>query len=75
MRAAFDHAAVLEHDDEIGVAGCLMSLVDAVRDGTEPTYGAAQARLNQEIIVAIRASSRDGGKLVSLPIDPETPPT
>jgi len=62
------------HDDEIGVAGCLMSLVDAVRDDTEPSYGAAQARLDQEIIVAIRASSREGGKPISLPIDPETPP-
>jgi hypothetical protein len=29
------------HDDEIGVAGCLLSLVDAVRSGGEPTYGAA----------------------------------
>ena len=27
------------HDDEIGVAGCLLSLVDAVRNGGEPTYG------------------------------------
>ena len=25
------------HDDEIGVAGCLLSLVDAVRNGGEPT--------------------------------------
>lgn len=62
------------HDDEIGVACCLMSLVDAVRNDAEPSYGAAQARLDQEIIVAIRASSRDGGRPVRLPIDPETPP-
>jgi predicted dehydrogenase len=58
------------HDDEIGVAGCLMSLVEAVRDDTEPTYGPLQARLDQEIILAIRQSSREGGRPVRLPLDP-----
>lgn len=58
------------HDDEIGVAGCLMSLVNAVRNNTEPTYGAYQARLDQEIILAIRQSSLDGGKPVQLPLNP-----
>lgn len=58
------------HDDEIGVAGCLLSLVNAVRTNSEPTYGAAQARLDQEIILAIRQSSLDGGRPVSLPMDP-----
>jgi predicted dehydrogenase len=58
------------HDDEIGVAGCLMSLVNAVREGTKPTYGAWQARLDQEIILAIRQSSLEGGRPVSLPLDP-----
>lgn len=58
------------HDDEIGVAGCLMSLVDAVRNNTEPTYGAAQARLDQELILAIRQSSLEGGRPVQLPLDP-----
>lgn len=58
------------HDDEIGVAGCLMSLVTAVRDSVEPTYGAAQARLDQEIVLAIRQSSGEGGRPVTLPIDP-----
>ena len=58
------------HDDEIGVAGCLMSLVTAVRDGVEPTYGAAQARLDQEIVLAIRQSSGEGGRPVTLPTDP-----
>jgi predicted dehydrogenase len=56
------------HDDEIGVAGCLLSLVNAVRDGTEPTYGAFQARLDQEIILAIRQSSQEGGKPIRLPL-------
>jgi predicted dehydrogenase len=58
------------HDDEIGVAGCLISLVDAVRSGGEPTYGPHQARLDQELILAIRTSSEQGGAPVRLPLDP-----
>jgi len=58
------------HDDEIGVAGCLKSLVDAVRSGGEPTYGPRQGRLDQELILAIRMSSLQGGVPVELPIDP-----
>ena len=56
------------HDDEIGVAGCLMSLVEAVRTHREPTYGPLQARLDQELILAIRLSSQEGGKPVKLPL-------
>jgi predicted dehydrogenase len=58
------------HDDEIGVAGCLLSLVDAVRDESEPSYGPHQARLDQELILAIRTSSMQGGEPVELPLDP-----
>src|SRR6185295_18683774 len=54
------------HDDEIGVAGCVMSLVNAVRHNTEPTYGALQGRLDQEITIAIRQSSLEGGKPITL---------
>ena len=60
------------HDDEIGVAGCIMSLVRAVRENTEPSYGALQARLDQEIILAIRQSSAENGKPIALPLDPPT---
>jgi hypothetical protein len=60
------------HDDEIGVAGCLLSLVNAVRAGTEPTYGSHQGRLDQEIILALRMSSLEGGRPVVLPLDPAT---
>lgn len=60
------------HDDEIGVAGCIMSLVNAVRSGGEPTYGPLQARLDQEIILAINQSAREGGQSVRLPLDPDT---
>ena len=58
------------HDDEIGVAGCIMSLVNAVRTGGKPTYGPNQARLDQEIILAIRQSSLEGGQPIKLPLDP-----
>ena len=59
------------HDDEIGVAGCILSLVNAVQNNTEPTYGGYQARLDQEIILAIRQIALEGGKPVRLPLDPE----
>jgi hypothetical protein len=58
------------HDDEIGVAGCLLSLVNAVRSGGQPSYGPHQARLDQEITLAIRVSSHQGGAPVRLPLDP-----
>jgi predicted dehydrogenase len=58
------------HDDEIGVAGCLLSLVDAVRNDTDPTYGPLQGRLDQELILALRMSAQDSGRPVKLPIDP-----
>jgi hypothetical protein len=56
------------HDDEIGVAGCIMSLVNAIRNGTDPSYGALQARLDQEITLAIRKSARGNGQPVHLPL-------
>ncbi|MBX3085262.1 MAG: Gfo/Idh/MocA family oxidoreductase [Anaerolineae bacterium] len=58
------------HDDEIGVAGCILSLVEAVRNDTEPSYGAQQGRLDQELILAIRQSSAQGGVPITLPLDP-----
>jgi predicted dehydrogenase len=57
------------HDDEIGVASCLMSLVKAVRNNTEPTYGPLQGRLDQEIILAIRQSANQGGEPIKLPLE------
>ena len=61
FRPAVQGHGVQWHDDEIGVAGCLMSLVDAVRDDTAPTYGPYQARLDQELILALRQSATQGG--------------
>ena len=57
------------HDDEIGVAGCIMSLVHAVRENRTPSYGAQQARLDQEIVLAMRQSAAEGGVPISLPVD------
>ena len=54
------------HDDEIGVAGCLLSLVQAIREGGEPSYGPWQARLDQEIVLAMQESARHGGEPVAL---------
>jgi predicted dehydrogenase len=59
------------HDDEIGVAGCLKSLVDAVNSGEQPSYGPKQARLDQELILAIRQSAMEGGRPIRLPLDPD----
>lgn len=70
FRPALQGHGVQWHDDEIGVAGCLLSLVEAVRSGGEPSYGAQQARLDQELTLAIRLSSRMGGAPVQLPLDP-----
>jgi predicted dehydrogenase len=57
------------HDDEIAVASCLMSVVDAVRGDREVTYGPMQARLDQEIVLAIQQSAASGGQPVRLPLE------
>lgn len=55
------------HDDEIGVAGCILSLANAVRSNTQPSYGPLQGRIDQELILAIRQSSQEG-RAVDLPL-------
>jgi predicted dehydrogenase len=72
FRPAVQGHGVQLHDDEIGVAGCLLSLVEAVRRGTEPSYGAYQGRLDQELILAMRMSALAGGQPIRIPIDPDT---
>jgi predicted dehydrogenase len=59
------------HDDEIGVASCLMSLVNAIRNNAEPTYGPLQARLDQEIVLAIQASAKENGRPMNIPLSEE----
>ena len=56
------------HDDEIGVAGCLISLADAIEHNTSPTYGPHQGRMDQELILALRQSAAEGGAPVKLPL-------
>ncbi len=56
------------HDDEIAVAGCVKSLIDAVQTNRPPSYGPQQARLDQELILAIRRSAENGGQPVQLPL-------
>ncbi|MGE5223181.1 MAG: Gfo/Idh/MocA family protein [Omnitrophica WOR_2 bacterium] len=54
-------------DEMIAVADCLMSLVNAIRSGTQPEYGPQQARLDQEIVLAMQASARNNHQPVRLP--------
>lgn len=56
------------HDDEIAVASGLLSLVNALREDREVTYGPEQARLDQEITLAIQRSAAEGGRPISLPL-------
>jgi len=51
-----------------------MSLVNAVRNGQDPSYGAEQGRVDQEIILAIQRSASENGTPVKnpLPVDEET---
>jgi hypothetical protein len=70
FRSAIKGRSIQWHDDEIGVASCLMSLVDAVRNNSNPTYGAEQARLDQEIVLALQKSANANGIPVKLPLKP-----
>jgi predicted dehydrogenase len=69
FRSAIKGSSIQWHDDEIGVASCLMSLVSAVRNNSTPTYGAEQARLDQEIVLALQRSANANGIPVKLPLD------
>jgi predicted dehydrogenase len=55
-------------DEVIAVADCLMSLVDAIRQDTSPEYGAHQARLDQELTLAMLESAAHSGASVKLPL-------
>ncbi|HET9589936.1 MAG TPA: Gfo/Idh/MocA family oxidoreductase [Anaerolineales bacterium] len=54
-------------DDElIAVADCLMSLVQAIREDKLPEYGPRQARVDQEVTLAMYESARNAGTSVRL---------
>ena len=48
-------------DEMIAVADCVMSLVHAIREDKSPEYGARQARLDQELTLAMHESARNSG--------------
>jgi predicted dehydrogenase len=58
-------------DEMIAVADCLLSLVQAIRENRDPEYGALQARLDQEVVLAMRASSESNGDTINLPLNLE----
>jgi hypothetical protein len=45
-----------------------MSLVDAIRNNSNPSYGAHQARLDQELILAIRKSAEGKSMPLEIPL-------
>jgi len=55
-------------DEMISCADCLMSLVNAIRENRPLDYGAEQARLDQEVTLALRESAKRGGEPVKLPL-------
>lgn len=54
-------------DEMIAVADCVMSLVNTIRENRDPEYGPQQARLDQELVLAMQASAQSGGTPVHLP--------
>ncbi len=59
-------------DEMIAVADCLMSLVHAIREDKDPEYGPLQARLDQEVTLAMYESARNSGANVNLPLQHES---
>jgi predicted dehydrogenase len=55
-------------DEMIAGADCLMSLVKAIREDTMAEYGPLQARLDQELTLAMHESARNSGASVRLPL-------
>jgi predicted dehydrogenase len=55
-------------DEMIAVADCLMSLVHAIRDDKPPEYGPRQARLDQELTLAMFASADHASTSARLPL-------
>jgi predicted dehydrogenase len=55
-------------DEMIAVADCLMSLVQAIREDKPPEYGALQARLDQELTLAMQESANHAGATIQLPL-------
>jgi predicted dehydrogenase len=54
--------------DDIGRTDILAGTRTAILEDTEPAYGAAKARADQETLIAIRESARRDGEWVALPL-------
>jgi len=55
-------------DEMIAVADCVMSLVNAIREDKPAEYGPTQARLDQELTLAMHKSISESGASVNLPL-------
>ncbi len=56
-------------DGQISIASELMSLVEAVREGKEPEYGALNGRIDREVDLAISRSHEQGNVPIPLPLE------
>ncbi len=54
--------------DDVARGAELHSIYRAIVEGIEPEYGAVNGRTDQEILIAIRESARNGGKPIDLPL-------
>ena len=58
----------LADSDDVARGAELHSIYQAIVEGVEPEYGAVNGRTDQEILIAIRESARNGGKPIALPL-------
>ena len=58
----------LENADDVSRGAELHSIYRAIVEGVEPEYGAVNGRTDQEILIAIRESARNGGRPIDLPL-------
>ena len=61
-------AFALADADDVARGAELHSIYRAIVEGVEPEYGAINGRTDQEILIAIRESARNGGKPIDLPL-------
>ena len=54
--------------DDVARGAELYSIYRAIVEEVEPEYGAVNGRTDQEILIAIRESARNGGKPIDLPL-------
>jgi predicted dehydrogenase len=64
----FQNLAVGPEPDDIARAEVLLGMHRAITAGGEPSYGAANARMDQEVLIAIRESALRDGTWIDLPL-------